>query len=271
MLGENPQLEKWTGLTCDILKEDKLSKDFLKILSSYTSSSSAIATKITNRNFPPFWEWIAESTSPGSIFLAAIFLVSVPVFLQAPLVRSLPWLSLAITLFWLGISHILTSFSKTRPWGDLLFGFALTWFAGSIYWGWLRWEPTLHLLVESIGLPIVLWSLSRRSGLIGNLFYLGSLLGTATTDLYFYIVNLFPHWRQLMQVDPPLASLTLQDALAQIQTPLGIGWIVVLAGVLLVIGILPLRSQRLHWWSFSGAVLSTILVDSLFGLAAYAA
>ncbi|MEM6592735.1 MAG: DUF3120 domain-containing protein, partial [Cyanobacteria bacterium P01_C01_bin.73] len=34
------------------------------------------------------------------------------------------------------------------------------------------------------------------------------------------------------------------------------------------IGTLPLHSNRLQWWAFAGAVLSTILVDSLFGVAA---
>jgi EamA domain-containing membrane protein RarD len=40
------------------------------------------------------------------MFVAAIFLVVVPVFFQAPLVRSLPWLSLTLTGTWLlgGIS-----------------------------------------------------------------------------------------------------------------------------------------------------------------------
>ena len=195
----------------------------------------------------------------------------VPVFLQAPLVRSYPWVSLAATSVWLGLGFTFCQSEKNAAWGDLLIGFALTWLAGSIYWGWLRWEPLLHLPVEALGLPAALWSFSRRSGLIGSLFYLGSLLGTAATDLYFYIVNLIPHWRQLMQIDRALALPTLQDALLRIQTSWGISWVIALAGVLLIVGILPLRSHKLHWWSFSGAVLSTILVDSLFWLAASSA
>ncbi|NEQ24822.1 MAG: DUF3120 domain-containing protein, partial [Microcoleus sp. SIO2G3] len=37
------------------------------------------------------------------MFAAASFLVSVPVFAQAPLVRQLPLLSLVMTLVWVGL------------------------------------------------------------------------------------------------------------------------------------------------------------------------
>lgn len=140
-------------------------------------------------------------------FLAAAFLVSVPVFIQAPLVRLLPALSLIITGVWIGLAALLWSRPRMRLWGDLLFGFSWSWLAGSIYWGWLRWEPLIHLPVEAIGLPFALWCLWRGWGKIGNFFYLGSLLGTAITDGYFYLVDLIPHWRQLMQVEPELYTL----------------------------------------------------------------
>jgi hypothetical protein len=89
--------------------------------------------------------------------------------------------------------------------------------------------------------------------------------------VYFYLVDLIPQWRQLMQVDPTLASPILQSALEQVQTPLGQGWALILALVLLTLGIFPLRYQQLHWHAFSGAVLSTILVDSLFCLVPFSA
>jgi len=41
--------------------------------------------------------------------------------------------------------------------------------------------------------------------------------------------------------------------------------------VLLTVGLLSLRDRELHWRAFSGAVLSTLLVDGLFWLAASAA
>lgn len=202
------------------------------------------------------------------MFAAASFLVSVPVFIQAPLVRAVPLLSLVMTVGWVGLGLVLLRRPATQRWGDLLLGFSWSWLAGSIYWGWLRWEPLIHLPVEAIGLPFALWCLGRRWGLVGNLFYLGSLFGTAVTDLYFYLVDLIPHWRQLMQVEPSEAAPILQNALAQVQTPWGALWAMVLVGILSGVGILSLRSQQIHWWGFGGAVLSTILVDSLFWLAA---
>jgi hypothetical protein len=204
-------------------------------------------------------------------FFAAIFLVSVPVFVEAPLVRLFPWLSLLLSVAWAMLGLHLRRQPKTSLWGDLLLGFSLSWLAGSLYWGWLRWEPLFHLPVESIGIPLALWGLRRGWGTTGHLFYLGSLLGTAITDAYFYLVGLIPYWRQLMQADATLAAPILQDAIAQIQTPWGISWAVVMANFLLALGLWALQKPQHHWQSFSGAVLGTILVDSLFGLAAYLA
>ena len=215
--------------------------------------------------------WQAGSRQGWLVFAAAVFLVSVPVFIEAPLVRSLPLLSLAMTGFWVWLSFALMSRTSTQVWGDLLLGFSWSWLAGSLYWGWLRWEPLLHLPVEAIGLPFALVCLRQNWGKVGNFFYLGSLLGTVLTDVYFYLVDLIPYWRQLMQVEPALAFPILQSAVAQVQTPWGQSWALILALVLLTLGIMPLRYRQRHWWAFSGAVLSTILVDSLFWLAAAAA
>lgn len=202
------------------------------------------------------------------IFAAAVFLVSVPVFIEAPLVRLLPWLSVGLTAVWVWLSKFLMSRSRTYIWGDLVLGFSWSWLAGSIYWGWLRWEPLWHLPVESIGLPFAIWCLYRNWGKVGNWFYFGSLLGTVLTDIYFYIVDLIPYWRQIMVVEPEFAAPILRSALAQVKTPAGVAWAVVLAVVLLTVGIVPLKYKQLHWYAFSGAVLSTILVDSLFLIAA---
>ncbi len=202
------------------------------------------------------------------VLAAACFLVSVPVFVQAPLVRQLPLLSLVMTLFWVWLGLTLLRKESTQVWGDLLLGFSWSWLAGSIYWGWLRWEPLIHLPVEAIGLPFALWGLSRGWGKVGNLFYLGSLFGTALTDVYFYVADLIPHWRQVMRVEPELARPIFQNALAQVQTPWGISWVIALMGTLLIVGLWGLGKKQLGWWAFSGAVLSTILVDSLFWVAA---
>jgi hypothetical protein len=206
------------------------------------------------------------------IFVLSIFLVSVPVFVQAPLVRLFPWYSLALTpaLFWSGKQ--LFDRPQTQLWGDLVIGFTWTWFSGSIYWGWLRWEPLVHLPVEAIGLPFALWGISRGWGKVGNFFYIGSLSGTVVTDVYFYLTDLIPHWRSLMRVETEdLVRSIFQNAIAQIGTPQGLCWAGILTLLLLVGGLFPLRSPKLHWWAFGGAVISTLLVDGLFWLAAITA
>jgi hypothetical protein len=242
---------------------------------SHTNSGlvpeSAIASTELIATVADSTDQATDRTTRWFVFTAALVLVSVPVFVQAPLVRFLPWVSLCLTVPLLGIGRYLLHRGSTKLWGDLLLGFGWTWFAGSIYWGWMRWEPFLHLPIEAIGLPFALWGLRRGRGQVGNLFYLGSLLGTAITDGYFYLVDLIPYWRQLMQVEQAVVRLVFQAAIAQISNSWSIFWAAVLVILLLVIGIVPLRSQQLYWWAFSGAVLSTILVDSLFWLAASAA
>jgi cbb3-type cytochrome oxidase subunit 3 len=209
-----------------------------------------------------------QERRPLAVFLAASFLVSVPVFFQAPLVRAFPWLSLALTLFWVGLGSWLYRREQTVIWGDLLLGFSWSWLAGSLYWGWLRQEPFWHIPVESIGVPFAIYFLGRGWGAIGNLFYLGSLLGTAVTDLYFYITDLIPYWKQLMQAETALAPTILKEAIVQIQNPWGIAWAIVLTNFLLAVVLWAIQKTDRKWWAFSGAVLSTILVDSLFWLAA---
>lgn len=202
------------------------------------------------------------------VFAASVFLVSVPVFVEAPLVRSFPVLSVFFTGFLLWLSMRLMSSSRTYLWGDLLFGFSWTWLTGAIYWGWLRYEPIWHIPIESLGLPFALWCLGKNWGKIGNWFYLGSLLGTVLTDIYFYLVDLMPYWRQIMRIDPARASQILQNALEKVETPWGEGWAVILALILMTVGTVPLLNKQCHWYAFGGAILSTILVDSLFLIAA---
>jgi hypothetical protein len=215
----------------------------------------------------PFWSNAFGLLGLGLV--ASLFLVSVPVFVQAPLVRNAPWLGLCATFAWVLLSFQLMARPKMRVWGDLLLGFSWSWLAGSIYWGWFRWEPFLHLPIEAIGVPFALGCLARQWGKVGSYFYLGSLFGTAITDLYFYLNHLIPYWRRLMQVEPERVSPVLQGAIAQISNPWGIGCAATFAVILVIISIFPLRSGQIHWWTFSGAVLGTILVDGLFWLAAF--
>jgi hypothetical protein len=232
--------------------------------SSYSATNPTSELDDSNASLPKFISWRQN----WLVLIAAVFLVSVPVFIEAPLVRSLPVFSLLMTAFWVWLSVRLMSRPQTYLWGDLLFGFSWTWFTGSIYWGWLRWEPIWHLPIEALGLPFALWCLTKNWGKVGNWFYLGSLFGTVLTDIYFYLVDLMPYWRQIMRISPEGASQILQNALTQVQNPWGQGWAVILAVILAVVGTGSLLNKESHWYAFGGAVLSTILVDSLFLLAA---
>jgi Protein of unknown function (DUF3120) len=228
---------------------------------------------------------LAASTNPSigqgdrlgwRFFGLAAFLVSIPVFIQAPLVRQWPWVSLVLTLGWIALGYSLFRKPNTTLYGDLVLGFTWSWFAGSIYWGWFRWEPLIHLPIEAIGVPFAVWALSRQRYVVGTLFYLGSLWGTAVTDGYFYLLGLIPYWRQVMQVEVQDSLPILQTALSQIQNTSGAFWAVVLILILALTGLLPLliipevrrgNNHSIHWWVFMGAVLSTLLVDGLFWVA----
>lgn len=218
------------------------------------------------------WLHSLVASTRSKAFAAAAFLVAVPVFIQAPLVRIWPAFSLLLTLVWLASGWKLLQKSVERPalalWGDLVIGFSWTWLAGAVYWGWFRWDPYVHLPIEAIGLPIVLVLLRYGKAKIGNYFYIGSLLGTAITDLYFYCVGLIPYWRALMMNPPEEAGTILHSALLRMETYQGVGCAIVLLTLLMMLGTIPLRSPDAKWWAFSGAVLSTILVDSLFFVAA---
>ncbi|MEY3869131.1 MAG: hypothetical protein RLZZ338_3022 [Cyanobacteriota bacterium] len=213
------------------------------------------------------WETL-RGNQTGLMFGAGVFLVSVPVFIQAPLVREMPVLSLVLTIALLVISGKLLKSPGREVWGDLLLGFTWTWLTGGIYWGWLRWEPFLHLPVEAIFVPFALWGLARNWGKVGNWFYLGSLFGTAVTDGYFYLTGLIPYWRQLMQVEPSLVAEVFKGAIAQISTVWGISSALLLLGLLISISVWAFRTPKAHRWVFGGAVLGTILVDGLFLCAA---
>jgi hypothetical protein len=65
------------------------------------------------------------------VFLLAVFLVSVPVFIEAPLVIA-TLLSLVMTAGWVWLSWVLWSRPSTQLWGDMLLGFSWSWLAGSL-------------------------------------------------------------------------------------------------------------------------------------------
>jgi len=197
-----------------------------------------------------------------------LFLVSVPVLLQAPLVRFLPWVSLAIMLPLYFVASWMLCKPRLRWWGDLLLGFGWSWLAGTIYWGWLRFEPLLHLPIEAVGLPFALWALWKRRFLVGQCFYLGSLLGTVVTDVYFYCLDLIPYWRRLMTAEVADSLPVLRAAGELVKTEQGFIWALVLLSFLFTVAAIALKTRALHWWVFSGAVIGTLFVDALFGASA---
>jgi hypothetical protein len=95
-------------------------------------------------------------------------------------------------------------------------------------------------------------------------------LGTAITDIYFYWMNLMPYWRKLMVSAPNQAFDIVRSAFGQIQTPAGAIAAATCALVLLTLTWISWRSAHRHSWVFSGTLLGTLLVDSLFvGLAGF--
>ncbi len=106
----------------------------------------------------------------------AAALVILPVFVQAPWVRSSP---LACALFTAVL--VALGLRLRGELGALLIGFSGSWLAGAMFWGWLRLHPLWHLPVEAFALPLAIAGLQgpwRRAGQ----FYLGALIGTACTD-----------------------------------------------------------------------------------------
>ncbi|CAN1209919.1 DUF3120 domain-containing protein [Tumidithrix helvetica PCC 7403] len=263
------------------VREHLLPEESINLSSASLSSLTGVTTDgLPLLPFPPA-STLAQPRSQSSrslhwkAWLATVFLVSAPVFFEAPLVRFAPWLSIVLTVGWLSISRQLRENPKNQLWGSLLWGFSLTWFCGAIYWGWLRSEPSWHLPIEAIALPWAIWAVSQTPNQsqyrIGGWFYIGSLFGTGVTDLYFYLVNLFPHWRAIMQVetDPAQVQSIFQSALSQVQTSWGMGWALGLAAVLLLLGSRAMRSKQVCYWAFAGAVFGTIFVDLLFAFLAY--
>ncbi len=204
--------------------------------------------------------------------LFSAFLVVVPVFFQAPLVRIAPWLSLSLGVGWLALSRTMLE-RDDRAWqSGLMWGFGLTWLCGTVYWGWLRHEPLWHVPMEALALPWAWWGVTQASAAyrIGGAFYLGSLLGTAATDLYFWLAGLFPYWRALIEAEGEAGQTAaiLQAALGQVGSPVGVAWAIAIGLGLALVTVQANRKFQVQRWAFGCAVGSTLIVDGLFALLA---
>ena len=187
----------------------------------------------------------------------AAALVMLPVFVQAPWVRSSP---VACTVFTAVL--VALGLRLRGSFGALLIGFAGSWLAGAVFWGWLRLHPLWHLPVEAFALPLAIAGLQgpwRRAGQ----FYLGALIGTACTDAATALCGLMPLWPLVLQASPTEAPLLLSAAAEQVLQPLSLVVVSGFAAAMVAAG-------RWLWMRGEGgqvvaaSLLSTLVVDALF-------
>ena len=150
---------------------------------------------------------------PRSLSFWASALVVLPVFLQAPWVRFHPFSSCLFTavLLTAGILAVQMGNVSWKQPGALLVGFSGSWLAGSLFWGWLRMHPVLHLPVEAIALPLAVGGLNSRWKL-SCYFYLASLLGTALTDITMALTGVMSFWPEVVTAASSEAPQLLNEA-----------------------------------------------------------
>ena len=200
--------------------------------------------------------------------LTAVLLVTVPVFLQAPLVRQAPLASALLTLPLVTAAVLLERHGRGswQQLGPLLVGFSGSWLAGCLFWGWFRLHPLLHVPIEAFALPLAVAGLGGRWRLAGA-FYLASLLGTAATDIAIALTGLMPLWPQILSAPLSEAPLLLRQAGEMVLAPVTIT--LVRAWAALRLGVCSQLWKRGALARVSAATLATTLaVDGLFLAAA---
>jgi hypothetical protein len=213
---------------------------------------------------------VAGPTLSGEILLrlTAVLLVTLPVFLQAPLVRQAP-LAAALLTVPLVTAAVLIERHGRGSWqqlGPLLVGFSGSWLAGCLFWGWFRMHPLLHLPIEAFALPLAVAGLGGRWRLAGA-FYLASLLGTAATDTAIALTGLMPLWPQVLSAPLNEAPQLLRQAGETVLAPVNITLVTAMAALLL--GVCSQLWKRGGLARVSAATLATTLaVDGLFLAAA---
>ena len=204
--------------------------------------------------------------------LLAVVLVTLPVFVQAPLVHAQPLIAalLTVPLLSAGIALGLSPQPHRAQLGAVLVGFAGSWFCGSLFWGWLRLHPLLHLPIEALALPLAVAGLRSRWQLAGA-FYLASLVGTAATDAAMALTGLMPLWPAALAAEPGAAMGLLQQAALRVLTPVNLGLVLAFAAAVLGLS-LGLRRRADPTARLAGSTLATTLaVEAVFLLLALAA
>ncbi|MEB3317544.1 MAG: DUF3120 domain-containing protein [Cyanobacteriota bacterium] len=208
----------------------------------------------------PFLALPSDWALPG---LAAL-LTLIPVFLQAPLVRLAPMASVLCTapLLLMALAWARQADPGRQRLGVLLVGFAGSWLGGSLFWGWCREHPFLHLPIEAFALPLAVGGLRTRWR-IGAWFYLASLMGTALTDAFIALTGLMPLWPPIVQASPQAAALLLQRAARTLLDPVS----------LLALALTGTWIVQLSWRLQAGdearrvaatTLATTLVVDGLF-------
>jgi hypothetical protein len=208
---------------------------------------------------------------PRSLSLWASALVVLPVFLQAPWVRFHPFSSCLFTavLLTTGIVAVQIGSPFWKKSGTLLVGFSGSWLAGTLFWGWLRMHPVLHLPVEAIALPLAIGGLNSRWKLSCS-FYLASLMGTAITDITMALTGVMSFWPEVVKANSNEAPYLLHEAAKLVLQPT---CLLILASAACMVLWLAKQfwtraarpSEHQEAWSVAAAVLSTTLfIDALF-------
>ena len=177
-------------ITKNFKVKDKLNYEFNKAVASHESSFLS---------------------RPVSLRSWSSFFVILPIFIQAPWVRSEPISALCFTFVILLGAFVLNQ-KGSNKWfivSSLLIGVSGSWLGGCLFWGWLSPFPILHIPVEAVVLPLAFIGLGTKWK-IGSSFYISSLFGTAITDITIFLIGIMDQWRQVIAADSETAPLILQ-------------------------------------------------------------
>ena len=198
-------------------------------------------------------------------------LVVLPVFLQAPWAHFEPFSASLFSIFILA-AGVLIAMLGGEKWfqvGSLFIGVSGSWLGGSLFWGWLREYPVLHIPVEAVALPIAAIAIFTRWR-IGAVFYLACLLGTALTDVMMVFTGVMKRWPEVVKASLQESPQILHQTALELFNLQSISLLFLAA---LLIGLLAneMRKRSISsdqessvWLVASAALTTTLWVDGLF-------